>query len=91
MRVLTNGTKVDTLTAALKEQEAVEGLEDQGVRLVDCAENRNTGTGKLLEETSDTEGTGRVETRGGLIEEEQEVGLGSELNTNGDKLAVRDR
>lgn len=91
MRVLADRTEVDTLTTALEKQEAIKGLEDQGVRLVDGAKNRNTGTGKLLQETGDTERAGRIKTGSGFIEEEKQVGLGSELDTDSDELAVRDR
>ncbi|GKT65725.1 hypothetical protein ColTof4_03509 [Colletotrichum tofieldiae] len=89
--VLANVAKVDGAPTPLEEQETVKVLKQGGVGLVDGAENGLSGGGQLLEEAHNVEGALAVKTGGGLVEEEEELGLGGQLDTDGHTLALLDR
>jgi hypothetical protein len=78
--------KVDSATATLEEKETVKLFEEKSVRLVDGAQDGLTGSGELLEEANDVVGRLTIETTGRLVEEQQELRLGSELDTDGKTL-----
>lgn len=80
--IVADFAKVDALSAALKEEEAVKVFEEGRVRLMDRAKDSLAGGSKFAEEADNVEGGLRVETRSGLVEEEEEFGFGSELNTD---------
>ena len=86
--VFANLAKVDGLTAGSQEEETVELLEEDRVRLVDGAENGLAGVGELAEEDADSPGRLGIQTRGGLVEEEKELGFRYELNANREQLAL---
>jgi hypothetical protein len=90
-RVLADRSVVDSLTTSLKKEQSVEGLEQKGVGLVDGTEDLLAGRSKLSEETDQVVSGLTVETRGRLVEEEQEIGLGSKLDTDSDTLSSLDR
>ena len=54
---------------------------------MDGDEDSLSSGSELAEEADDVEGGLAVEPRGGLVKEEQQLGLGSELDSNGDPLA----
>ena len=89
-RVLADVAKVDRLAALGQEQQAVELLEEDGVGLVDGAQHGLAGVGELAEEDADGPGALRVEAAGGLVEEEEQLGLGDELDADGEELALLD-
>ncbi|GKT49565.1 uncharacterized protein ColSpa_09746 [Colletotrichum spaethianum] len=89
--VLANVAKVDGASTPLEQQETVKVLKQGGVGLVDRAENGLSGGGQLPKEAHNVEGALAVQTGGGLVEEEEELGLGGQLDTNGDTLALLDR
>jgi hypothetical protein len=57
---------------------------------MDGTQDSLTCGSQLTEETNDVEGALRVETRGRLVQEEKEFGLGGELDTNGYTFALFD-
>jgi hypothetical protein len=75
-------SEVDALSPSLEEEESVEILEEKGVGLMDGAEDRLAGGGELSKESDDIEGGLSVETRGGLVKEEEKLRLRSKLNSN---------
>lgn len=82
--------EVDRLAAPLEEKQAVEVLEERGIRLMDGAEDGLPGGGELAEKTDDVKGGLRVETRRRFVEEQEELGLGGEFDADGDSLALFD-
>jgi len=52
LRVLTDITKINSLSPFLKEQKSVETLEQKRRRLVNCAKNSLTLVGELTQETN---------------------------------------
>jgi hypothetical protein len=68
--VLSNFTKVNSLTTLCQEEKAVELLEKDGTRLMDSTEDSLTGVGEFAEEGTDGPGTLGVQTTGRLVEEE---------------------
>ena len=87
LRVFSDITKVDSLSSSLEQEQAVERLEQQSVRLVDGTENLLSGGRKLSKETDQVVGGLTVKTRGGLVEEKQEIRLGSKFDTDGHTLS----
>ena len=85
--VFSDVTEVYGLTSTLEQQKAVEGLEQKGVRLVDGTEDLLAGSGKLSKESDQVVGGLTVETGSGLVKEEQKIGFGGELYTDGDTLS----
>lgn len=82
VRVLSDVSEVDALSPSLEKKESVEVLEEEGVGLMDGAEDRLAGGGELSEESDDVEGGLSVETRGGLVEEEEKLRLRSKLDSD---------
>lgn len=82
MSVFANIAEVDALTTTLKEQETVEVLEEGRVGLMDRAQNRLTGRGQFTQEADDVESRLRVETRGRLVQEQEKLWLGRQLDTD---------
>ena len=64
----------------------MEGLEQERVGLVDGAQNFLTGVAQFLEESDNVVGALAVETRGRLVQEQEQVGLGGELDTDSHSL-----
>ncbi|KAI3475787.1 hypothetical protein L1887_62784 [Cichorium endivia] len=89
-RVGSDGAKVDRLATALEQKQAVELLKEQRVGLVDRAQDRLTGRSELLEEAHHVVRRLTVQTRSGLVEEEQQVRARSKLHTDRHSLAVAD-
>jgi hypothetical protein len=54
----------------LKQEQTVERLEQEGIRLVDGTKNLLSGSGELSKETDQVVGGLTVKTRGGFVEEE---------------------
>ncbi len=57
-----NRAEVHALTATFKHEEAVELLEEEGIRLVDGAEDSLTRSSQLLEETYNVVGSLSIES-----------------------------
>ena len=91
MRVLADCAVVHGAPAGLEEEEAVEVLEEEGVGLVDRAQDRNPAGGEFAEEANDVVRRLAVEARGRLVEEEEELRLGRELDADRNALAALDR
>ena len=90
LRVLAEVAKEDRRAALFEKQEAVELLEELGRRLVDRSEDGLAVVGELAEEEHDRPRRLRVETRGRLVEEDEEGGLGGELDADREALALLD-
>lgn len=90
LRVLADLTKVHGLAALGEQQQAVEALEQDGRGLVDGAQDSLAVAGELLHEVADGPRCLTVETGRGLVEEEQQLGTGSELDTDRQTLALLD-
>ena len=86
--VLAEIPKVDRFSAGREEQQAVELLHQHGGRLVDGAEDGLAVVGKFTHERADGPGGLRVKTRSRFVEEEQQVRFGSDLNADGQTLAL---
>lgn len=86
--VVADITKVDSLTAAGEEEQAVELLEEDGAGLMDGAEDGLTGIGQLAEESANGPGALRVETTSRLIKEEKKLRLSCQFDTDSKKLAL---
>ncbi|TKW53776.1 hypothetical protein CTA1_1208 [Colletotrichum tanaceti] len=87
-RVVANVAKVDGAAAAGEEQQAVELLEQDGAGLVDGAEHGLARVGELAQERADGPRALRVEPAGGLVEEQEQLGLGRQLDADGQELAL---
>jgi hypothetical protein len=79
------------LSAALKKQKAVELREEEGVGLMDGAEDALASGSQLAQEPDDVEGALAIETRRRLVEEEQQLGLGRELDADRETLTRLNR
>lgn len=88
--ILANLAKVHGPTAGSQEKNAVELLVQKCGRLVDGAQDSLAAGRELADERGHGPGGLAVEARGGLVEEEQEVGLGSKLHTNSQAFALFD-
>jgi hypothetical protein len=87
-RVLTNVSKVHGLTTTSKEEKSVKLLEQNGTGLMDGAEDSLSCVGKLAKEGDNSPRALRVQTAGRFIKEKQQLGLGSEFDTDSQKLAL---
>jgi hypothetical protein len=87
-RVLSNVTEVNGLTTLGQEQQAVERLEENSAGLMDGAENSLPRVSELTQERADRPRALRVKSTGRLIKEEKQLGLSSELDTDGQQLAL---
>ena len=91
LRVVADLAEVDRLAALGEKQEGVELGEELLGRLVDSDEDGLADVGELAEETDGVVGGLAIETGGGLVEEDEDAGLGDQLDTNGHTLALFDR
>ena len=89
-RVVANVTKVNRLTTLAEEQETIKDLEQLCGGLVDGTEDGEALICKVAKERHDSPGGLRVKTGGRFVQEEQETGLGSKLDSNCGSLAVLD-
>jgi hypothetical protein len=90
LRVAADIAKVDGAPALGEEQQPIKLLEQNGVGLVDGAEHGLSGVGKAAEQHADAPGALGVEAAGGFVQEEQQLGLGHELDADGQHLALLD-
>lgn len=87
---MSNIPKVHRLATLLQQQQAIKLLEQLSRWLMDSAENSLSGISETAKERHDSPGRLGVETGGRFVEEEEELGLGCELDTDGGALAVLD-
>ena len=90
LRVLPEVAKVDGLATLLQQQEAVEGLEQLGRRLVDGGEDGLSVVRELAQQQHDRPRRLRVETRSRLVEEDEQGRLGDQLDTDSETFALLD-
>ncbi|PMB69223.1 hypothetical protein BM221_003861 [Beauveria bassiana] len=88
LAVLANVAKVDGLAAAREQQQAVKLRKELRRGLVDGDEHRLPDGGELAQKLDGAVGRLPVEARRGLVEEDEDAGLGHELDANGDALAL---
>ncbi|KAI6753414.1 hypothetical protein HG531_005583 [Fusarium graminearum] len=88
--VLADITKVHCLTTLGQEEKSVEALEQHGRGLMNCAKNGLAGVCQLLEKIQNSPRGLRVETRGRLINEQQQRRLGSKFDTDSKTLTLLD-
>ena len=69
------GSLADRLAAALEKEELVECLDEERRRLVDRAQDRLAAVCELAEEADEVPRALAIETRGRLVEEEEQLGL----------------
>ena len=86
--LLADFTEVNGPSALGEEQETIETLEEHGGRLVDSAENSLAVLGQSINEIENRPRSLTVQTRRRLIEKEKQLGLGCQLNTNGETLPL---
>lgn len=86
----TDFTKVDGTSTFGEEEQSVEVFKEDGRGLVNGAEDSLAGGSELAEELKDIPGCLRVEAGGGLVKEEQKIGLGDEFNTDSQTLSLFD-
>jgi hypothetical protein len=63
-------------------------LEEHSRRLVNSAKNGLTVLGKSINQIKDRPGSLTVKTRGGFVEEKEQLGLGGKFNTDGKALSL---
>lgn len=83
-----NIAKVDRLAALGEEKEGIELGEQLGRGLVDGDEDGLADGSKLSKEADRVVRRLTIETRGRLVEEDQDTWLGNKFNANGDALAL---
>lgn len=86
-RVRTDRAKVDRLATSLEQQQPVERLEEERVRLVNRAQDLLAGSGEFAQESDDIVSALTVQTGSWFVQEEQELRLGGKLDTNGQPLS----
>eukprot|EP01084_Bolivina_argentea_P126509 223980_1 len=85
------GTLEDGTATGGKEQDLIQGVPDLDTGLVDDHGDGGLSTdAEALEEAAQVEGGGGIETRGGLVQEE-DSGAGGQLDTDGATLALTTR
>ena len=87
-RVLSNVAEVDGLASSHQEEKSVKFLEENSGRLMDRAENSLSRVRQFAEECNDRPSTLRVKTRCRFVEEDQQRRFRSELDPDGQKLAL---
>lgn len=90
MGVFADVTEVNTLATPLEKEQSVEVFEKSRVGLMDSAQDGLASGSKFAKETNDVESTLRIETRSRLVQEQEELRLGSEFDTYGNTLALFD-
>ena len=86
VRVLPNVAEVDGPAASLEEEQPVKVLEQESVRLVNSDEDRLSGGGEFAKEADDVVGGLAVEAGSRFVEEQQELRLRGEFDTDCDTL-----
>ena len=84
----TDVTEEDGFAAGGEEKYAVEGLEEDGGRLMDSAENGLAVHGELSEEGADGPSGLGVKARGGLIQKQKQLGFCGEFDTDSETFAL---
>lgn len=88
--VLANVAKVDSLATTLEEKESVEALEEHGRRLVDGTQDGLSALGEFLKKIKDSPACLRIQTRGRLVDEQQQRRLRGQFDTDSQSLTLLD-
>lgn len=82
--------EIDGSSTLGEEEQSVKLLKEHGRGLMDGAENGLSVFGELSEELQNVPRGLRVQSRGGLVKEKEELGLGDKLDTDGQPLPLFD-
>ena len=88
LRLLTNVAKVHCFSTLGKEQQSVKVLKEQSTRLMNRSQHSLSVVRKLSHEGTNSPGTLGIQTRSRLIQEDQQLRLCCQLDTNTEKLSL---